>query len=575
LESLIIGETYTIDDYQSGDDFSNIANVVSGIINETRCVFVATGELPAIWSNDSQLTSSGNLVVSVLTNNLGFDIEWSIFENIYFGVKSNSGPLYNSFPRNYVSVNSSQNSPFFGPPTILWQYSGVSGLYRKDQIVYLAMFDFETMASVPNYLYYTPIEINFKQSLDTTPIGITGSTYSNFPFDYVAIDLYAGENIVETISASNSTTVNSLSELANLLNSDEVISYLGNFSNVSNNIHLSTTINIKNQFSPNNTFRFVIWSDGTLPTVTSDNIYSGFPCQAYGTVEDEGSSSVYERGFVWSLTQSTPTLADDKVIDSASGSGTFSVNINAPTYPTSYGRAYAINNTGVAYGDPVPFTAPCFAKGTLVTLSDGSTKKIEDITYEDSLLVWNFDSVKFDSAKPVWIMKPVTISDTFISKFSDGSELITAGKIGFKKTSHRIFNLEKGEFTYLISEQDTPIGTHTFNDKGEIVTLISREPNKGLTQIYHIVTFGHLNMFCNTLLTSVRLNNLYPIKDMKFVKDNREIIPFDKFEGLTKDYYDGFRLGEQPLVQVSENFAITNTTPTLEELIQHMKTYYK
>jgi hypothetical protein len=26
---------------------------------------------------------------------------------------------------------------------------------------------------------------------------------------------------------------------------------------------------------------------------------------------------------------------------------------------------------------------------------------------------------------------------------------------------------------------------------------------------------------------------------------------------------------------VSENFAITNTTPTLEELIQHMKTYYK
>jgi len=82
-------------------------------------------------------------------------------------------------------------------------------------------------------------------------------------------------------------------------------------------------------------------------------------------------------------------------------------------------------------------------------------------------------------------------------------------------------------------------------------------------------------MFCNTLLTSVRLNNLYPIKDMKFVKDNREIIPFDNFEGLTKEYYDGFRLGEQPLVEISENFAETNTTPTLEELIHHMKTYYK
>jgi hypothetical protein len=261
LGSLIIGETYTIDDYQSGDDFSNISDVVSGIINETGCVFVATGEVPAIWSNGSQLTSSGNLVVSVLTNNLGFDIEWSIFENIYFGVKSNSGPLYNSFPRNYVSVNSSQNSPFFGPPTQLWQYSGVSGLYRKDQIVYLAMYDFDTMSFVPDYLYYTPIEINFKQDLDTTPIGITGSTYSNFPFGYVAIDLYAGENYVETISAIDNSTVNDISELVNLLNSDEAISYLGTFSNSSGNILLTTTINIKNQFSPNNTFSFNIYSD--------------------------------------------------------------------------------------------------------------------------------------------------------------------------------------------------------------------------------------------------------------------------------------------------------------------------
>jgi hypothetical protein len=315
-------------------------------------------------------------------------------------------------------------------------------------------------------------------------------------------------------------------------------------------------------------------SNGTLPSVTSVSISDGSPCVADGNVTDEGSSSVTERGFVYSDANPSPTILDNKITAASSGAGAFSVNINV--FGGGWkGRAYAINNTGVAYGDTIAFNGPCFAKGTLVTLSDGSTKKIEDITYDDSLLVWNFDESKFDSAKPVWMMKPITISNTFISKFSDGSELITEGKIGVKKTSHRIFNIEKGEFTYLISEQDTPIGTHTFNDKGEVVTLISREQNNILTQIYHIVTFGHLNMFCNTLLTSIRLNNLYPIKDMKFVKDNREIITFDKFEGLTKDYYDGFRLGEQPLVQVSENFAVTNTTPTLEELIQHMKTYYK
>ena len=33
----------------------------------------------------------------------------------------------------------------------------------------------------------------------------------------------------------------------------------------------------------------------------------------------------------------------------------------------------------------------CFVEGTEITLADGSIKKIEDITYEDELLVWDFD----------------------------------------------------------------------------------------------------------------------------------------------------------------------------------------
>ena len=75
---LIIGEEYTITNYQSGDDFSNVAQVISGNINETSCVFVATGGTPSIWSNGSELTSSGNLVVDVLENTLGFDLTWGM-----------------------------------------------------------------------------------------------------------------------------------------------------------------------------------------------------------------------------------------------------------------------------------------------------------------------------------------------------------------------------------------------------------------------------------------------------------------------------------------------------------------
>jgi hypothetical protein len=158
---LIIGETYTILDYQSDDDFSNIADVQTSAIdtfsylqeivtlisttyngvtgttnglglsasfdvvvdagistsvyfhaagdgvgyssgdtitilgtdvggsspendiiitvtdlntNTSGCVFIATGEIPTSWNNGSTLESSGNLVVTVLENNLGFKL---------------------------------------------------------------------------------------------------------------------------------------------------------------------------------------------------------------------------------------------------------------------------------------------------------------------------------------------------------------------------------------------------------------------------------------------------------------------------------------------------------------------
>lgn len=54
--SLVLGETYEIVDYLSDDDFSNVADVISGVINTNGCIFVATGTEPTNWSNTSTLT---------------------------------------------------------------------------------------------------------------------------------------------------------------------------------------------------------------------------------------------------------------------------------------------------------------------------------------------------------------------------------------------------------------------------------------------------------------------------------------------------------------------------------------
>jgi hypothetical protein len=275
-------------------------------------------------------------------------------------------------------------------------------------------------------------------------------------------------------------------------------------------------------------------------------------------------------GICWSLSLN-PTILDSHV-SVALGSPFNATGTGLDSGTDFYLRAYYTNLNGTYYGDNVAFNSGiCFPEGTLITMSNGGHKKIEDIEYSDSLLVWNFDESHFDTASPIWMMKPVPVEEYVMIGFSDGSELGIAGNLQ-SIGSHRIFNIEKGEFTYAIPNEHTPIGTHTFNDNGEIVTIVSKSLVETPTNIYNVVTDFHMNIFAGGVLTSRRLNNIYPIVDMKFVKDGRTTNPHEMFPGVSYEYYEGLRLGEQPLSNEKEG--ITNKTmselayavPTSEEL---------
>ena len=188
---------------------------------------------------------------------------------------------------------------------------------------------------------------------------------------------------------------------------------------------------------------------------------------------------------------------------------------------------------------------PCFVKGTKITLADMTYKNVEDITYDDELLVWDFDKGKFTSAKPIWILKPQKAPAYNKLVFSDGSELRTVNQ-------HRIFNAEEGKFTYPMTE-DTPIGTITFNDKGELIALVSKEVVEEEVEYYNIITDYHINLFASSILTSCRLSNLYPIKDMKYIKDDRELHSPEIFNEVSPKWVRGLRLLEQPLEVNREN----------------------
>jgi hypothetical protein len=345
-DGLIIGETYTITDYQSDDDFSNIADIQSGGIlnfdydgtsigyggvdgvtgttsglgsgasfnvywcgttynyvnlvnsgvdyvvgdtitilgtdvsgstptndititvtevnpNVTGSVFIATGETPTNWSNGSTLVSSGNLVVKVLENNLGFDIEWveEIFgPGVYFGYNSTTGPLYNTFNRNTTFVLGGGNpNPYFGP-NLLDTFIGPITLSEKDDTIVVAIFDTEILESVPDNLYYFPIEIQIQQDLDTTPIVIIGTVESSFPINFTSISLFCNGNYIQSLYGED--TVNDMSELITYLNSEPDTSYLGVYSDPEDGgVLLEMPTNLVNQFCSSGTLTFEVFND--------------------------------------------------------------------------------------------------------------------------------------------------------------------------------------------------------------------------------------------------------------------------------------------------------------------------
>ena len=281
---------------------------------------------------------------------------------------------------------------------------------------------------------------------------------------------------------------------------------------------------------------------GSTPFVQSTSFAGGLGHGTFnGNIISNGGYPITDMGIVYSSINANPTIADTKVsvtpIQSGSFNNTFSI------YANVYARAYATNIAGTAYGISLYSTGwyLCLVKGTLIHMADKSTKPIELITYSDLLAIWNFDSGLLDSAKPLWIKKVQTSMQYNLIKFSDGSHLKTI-------VDHRIFNKELGCFT-LTMDGATPIGTTTYTISGQEVTVVSKEVIEEEVEFYNIITNRHINLFANGILTSCRYNNIYPIVEMKFIKDTIPRAHIDKsaYDAVPEIYYDGLRLSEQTI----------------------------
>lgn len=159
----------------------------------------------------------------------------------------------------------------------------------------------------------------------------------------------------------------------------------------------------------------------------------------------------------------------------------------------------SVNTSGITINKE----KPCVAKGTLVTLADGSRVPVEQLTGNEMLLVWNLQTGTFDAAPILFIDSDSAATYEIINlSFSDGTTVKTIYEHGF-------WNCDLDEYVYLRSDADKYIGDwflrQTTDENGspvsEKVQLIDVSVTQEYTVAYSPVTYGHLCYYVNGMLS--------------------------------------------------------------------------
>ena len=261
----------------------------------------------------------------------------------------------------------------------------------------------------------------------------------------------------------------------------------------------------------------------TLTIPASGTVQSGNEYNSYYNPYGHGGGTVYVTLLDGSKKQYQCSTDSEQQVQNVVRIDNIGLKGSDSSYYTDVnGQGYEIN--GIP--EPLPYTLTqdsivctyvmCFVKGTQITLADGTTKNVENITYDDELLVWNFYEGKYDTAKPSWIMIPRKASEYKLVTFSDNSILKLAGP---DIKSHRLYNITKQQFLYA----NECVGDEVFTQRG-ILKVIGYEIVQEEVEYYNLTTEKYYDCFANGVLAGSRLNNMYHINtDMKYDSDVRLI----------------------------------------------------
>ena len=273
--------------------------------------------------------------------------------------------------------------------------------------------------------------------------------------------------------------------------------------------NLSVVINITNG-GPNGTTA-IMYGDSYSTTITANNNYSR-PDAVTVTM----GGTTLTAGTDYSYTQNSGAFSISRVTGDISITGS------------------ATSNT-------------CLIEGTKVKLANGREKKIEDIGYNDLLLVWSYEKGRVVEEYPLWIEKGKQADHYTRITFSDSSTINIFH-------DHAFFSSDENKFINVLDTNSFHVGTHILklsktNELKE-VTVEKIEEIEEEKNYYFVASTRYYNIISDDFITTdayTDITNLYPFNDQIKWDENREVPVLD-YEYL-KDFlpyylYKGFRAGE-------------------------------
>ena len=227
----------------------------------------------------------------------------------------------------------------------------------------------------------------------------------------------------------------------------------------------------------------VSWSAGTGTTVTCNT--SGL---SSGGWVDNGTTV----SFTINLKSSYKDL---KVNNTAFAGGTYSVTVNGANVNVNASATY---------------DASCLVEGTMIMMSDGTQKAVENIVAGDKVMVFNHETGRYE-AGTVWFNDhandPARLRNVINLEFANG----TTARIAYE---HAYFDLDLMQYVFIRGENMHEFIGHRFVtsvyngteiEQGE-TTLVKAYITQEVVKVYGPITEYHFNFIADEMLSAPSFN---------------------------------------------------------------------